>query len=97
MPTKPLYVICIFNLYSDEPDEPGESPGDRERRKQTYHYAGFTPEEVEAVVRGRFARSCDHNWYPPLFLGEFPTKVIEDGWEVVDVESLTCPHCGQTF
>jgi hypothetical protein len=96
MPTKPLYVVCVFNLYAHEPDEPQETPEQRAERRRTYHCAGFSPEAALELAWVRFGRCCDYNWTYPALLGEFPTRT-EGGWEVADVETLTCPHCGQTF
>jgi len=97
MSTKPLYVICVFNVYADEPDEPSETPDQRAERKQTYHCAAFSPGEAEKIAWSRFHRSSSHHWTQPALLGEFPTKWEEAGWEVADVATLICPFCGQTF
>jgi len=95
--TKPLYVVCVFNVHTDEPDEPGETPAQRDERKRTDHCAAFSPGAAEKIAWSRFHKSSDHHWTSPALVGEFPTKSDEDGYEVADVATLTCPFCGQTF
>lgn len=97
MPARPLYVVCVFNVYAHEPDDADETSEDRDERKRTYHYAGFTASEAEEMARFRFHRSSDHNWTLPVLIGEFPTKTDEAGREIADVDVVTCPHCGATF
>jgi hypothetical protein len=97
MAIKPVYVVCIFNVYSDMPDEPGKSTADRENRKRTRHAVGFTAQHAEDLAFNRFAKLMEYNWYPATLLGEFQTKLDQDGREVVDVDLLTCPHCGKAF
>jgi hypothetical protein len=92
MTTKPVYVVCVFNVYSDEPALPDESPEDIRKRKQTFHYLGFTAESADDQAKTLFRQSCTHNWWPPVLLGEFPI-LIKDGPGVVDAD-LICPHCG---
>jgi hypothetical protein len=92
MTTKPVYVVCVFNVYCNEAARPEESPEEILKRKRTFHYFGYTPESAEDQAEATFHRSCDHNWWPPVLLGEFPIA-IKDGQELVEGD-LTCPHCG---
>src|SRR5258708_2988519 len=79
MATKPLYVVFVFNIYSDEPAFPGESPEDQLKRKRTYHYAAFSPDDAVQMAESRFHKSCAHNWMEPTLAGEFPTKFDRTG------------------
>jgi hypothetical protein len=92
MTIKPVYVVCVFNVYCDEPPRPEESREEILRRKRTLHYFGYTPESAEENAEAMLHHSCDHNWGPSVLLGELPIS-IEDGRELIEGD-LTCPQCG---
>jgi len=94
---KPIYVVCVFNVYSEHPDLfPGETVEDMAYRKRTHHFLGWTAKDAEEAAESSFHRSCDHNWWPPVFLGEFPIATDEAGHEFIDAD-VTCPRCGEAF
>ncbi len=92
MSSKPVYVVCVFNVYCDEPARPDESREEILRRKQTFHYFGYTAKGAEDNAETIFHHSCEHNWWPPVLLGEFPISTT-DGQELIEGD-LTCPRCG---
>ena len=95
---KPVYVVCVFNVYADCPDAelPDETPAQKAERKRCRHFLGLTPDEAEAAIPHWCVGSCDYNWYVPTLLGTYPTRFFR-GREIVDVETLTCPHCKTPF
>lgn len=99
MAAKPVYVVCIFNVYADFPDAefPGETLEEKADRRRCRHVIGYTAEAALAAVPHWCETCCDYNWTQPALLGEYPIKLLEDAREVVDSETLTCPHCGETF
>jgi hypothetical protein len=93
---KPIFVVCVFNVYSEEPDCPSETAEERAARKRTCHFTGFTADEADEAAERSLHNSSAHNWWPAVLLGEFPIATDAAGQEFIDAE-VTCPRCGNAF
>ncbi len=50
MSVQSVYVMCVFNIYADEPRFAEETDEDVAKRKRRFHYAGFTADEAKMIA-----------------------------------------------